>query len=45
MTNSAGVYQIDSLLKKKLRGSGIEDHVRIVAVNEGHDDIVGRIEL
>jgi metal-dependent HD superfamily phosphatase/phosphodiesterase len=45
MTNSAGVYQIDSLLKKKLKGSGIEDHVRIVAVNEGHDDIVGRIEL
>lgn len=45
MTNSAGVYQIDSLLKSKLRGSGIEDMVRIVAINEGHDDIVGRIEL
>ncbi|MFP4188350.1 MAG: HD domain-containing protein [Halobacteriales archaeon] len=45
MTNSAGVYQIDSLLKKKLHGSGIEDLVRIVAVNEGHDDIVGRLEL
>lgn len=45
MTNSAGVYQIDSLLKKKLKGSGLEDQVRIVAVNEGHDDIVGRIEL
>lgn len=45
MTNSAGVYQIDSLLKKKLRGSGIEDLVRIVAINEGHDDIVGRLEL
>jgi len=45
MTNSAGVYQIDSLLKKKLRGSGIEDLVRIVAINKGEDDIVGRIEL
>ena len=45
MTNSAGVYQIDSLLKKKLKDSGIEDQVRIVAVNEGHDDIVGRVEL
>jgi len=45
MTNSAGVYQIDSLLKRKLHGSGIEDLVRIVAVNEGHDDIVGRIQL
>ncbi len=45
MTNSAGVYQIDSLLKKKLKGSGIEDLVRIVAVNQGNDDIVGRLEL
>jgi metal-dependent HD superfamily phosphatase/phosphodiesterase len=45
MTNSAGVYQIDSLLKRKLSGSGIEDYVKIVAVNEGHDDIVGRLEL
>ncbi|MCX2818795.1 MAG: metal-dependent HD superfamily phosphatase/phosphodiesterase [Methanobacteriota archaeon] len=45
MTNSAGVYQIDSLLKKKLHGSGLEDYVRIVAVNEGNDDIVGRLEL
>jgi len=45
MTNSAGVYQIDSLLKKKLSGSGIEEYVKIVAVNEGQDDIVGRIEL
>ena len=45
MTNSAGVYQIDSLLKKKLKGSGIEDLVRIVAINQGNDDIVGRLEL
>ncbi|MDZ7687875.1 MAG: HD domain-containing protein [Halobacteriales archaeon] len=45
MTNSAGVYQIDSLLKSKLDGSGIEEYVRIVAINQGEDDIVGRIEL
>jgi len=45
MTNSAGVYQIDSLLKKKLSGSGLGEHVRIVAINKGEDDIVGRIEL
>ncbi len=45
MTNSAGVYQIDGLLKAKLEGSGIEDHFKIVAVNEGRDDIVGRLEL
>lgn len=45
LTNSAGVYQIDNLLKSKLRGSGLEGYTRIVAVNKGQDDIVGRIEL
>lgn len=45
LTNSAGVYQIDNLLKSKLRGSGLEGYTRIVAVNKGEDDIVGRIEL
>ncbi len=45
MTNSAGVYQIDELLKAKLQGSGIEQHFKIVAVNEGRDEIVGRLEF
>ncbi|MEF8850835.1 MAG: HD domain-containing protein [Haloarculaceae archaeon] len=47
MRNAAGVYQVDELLQAKLRGSGLEDHVRIVAVNiEGEtDNIVERIEL
>ena len=47
MSNAAGVYQVDSLLKAKLHGSGIEDNVRIIAINE-HDEpdqIVERIEL
>jgi metal-dependent HD superfamily phosphatase/phosphodiesterase len=46
MTNAAGVYQVDELLKAKLRGSGLEEQVRIVAlnVNEG-DNIVERLEL
>ncbi len=47
MNNAAGVYQVDNLLKAKLRGSGLEDDIRIVAVNthqEG-DRIVERIEL
>lgn len=47
MTNAAGVYQVDNLLKAKLRGSGLEDDIRIVAVNtrqEGNQ-IVERIEL
>jgi len=46
MTNAAGVYQVDNLLKAKLDASGLEDHVRIVAVNtKGDDSLVERIEL
>jgi len=46
MINAAGVYQVDSLLKAKLEGSGIEDQVRILAVNRKADDqLVERIEL
>jgi metal-dependent HD superfamily phosphatase/phosphodiesterase len=46
MVNAAGVYQVDGLLKEKLRDSGLTDHVRIVAVNTKADDpLVERIEL
>ena len=46
MISAAGVYQVDNLLKAKLDGSGLEDHVRIVAVNtKGDDSLVERIEL
>ena len=47
MTNAAGVYQVDNLLKAKLRDSGLEDLVRIVAINRRGDEdrIVERIEL
>ena len=31
MNNSAGVYQIDSLLRAKLRGSGLEHYVEVFA--------------
>jgi metal-dependent HD superfamily phosphatase/phosphodiesterase len=31
MNNSAGVFQVDELLARKLRGSGLEDHVEVVA--------------
>jgi hypothetical protein len=47
MRDAAGVYQVDELLKAKLRASMIEDDIRIVALNT-HDDegeIVERIEL
>jgi len=47
MTNAAGVYQADNLLKAKLRDSGLEELIRIVAVNthEASDNIVERVEL
>ena len=31
MNNSAGVYQVDELLRKKLRGSGLEDWIEVLA--------------
>jgi uncharacterized protein len=31
MTNSSGIYQVDGLLKEKLRGSGLEPYVEVVA--------------
>ena len=49
MTDAVGVYQVDELLKAKLVGSGLEDDVRIVALNvsatEANDRLVERIEL
>jgi metal-dependent HD superfamily phosphatase/phosphodiesterase len=47
MVNAAGVYQVDNLLKAKLRDSTLEDEIRIVAVNTKSDDsqLVERIEL
>ena len=31
MNNSSGIFQIDELLATKLRGSGLEDHVEVIA--------------
>jgi metal-dependent HD superfamily phosphatase/phosphodiesterase len=31
MNNSAGVFQVDELLARKLRGSGLEGHIEVVA--------------
>jgi metal-dependent HD superfamily phosphatase/phosphodiesterase len=31
MSNSAGIYQVDELLARKLRGSGLEEHIEVVA--------------
>jgi uncharacterized protein len=35
MNNSAGLYQVDNLLRSKLRGSGLEKHLEIEATLEG----------
>ncbi|PSQ47109.1 phosphohydrolase [Halobacteriales archaeon SW_7_65_23] len=47
MTNAAGVFQVDNLLKAKVRDSGLENHLQIVALNtrSSDDRIVERIEL
>ena len=31
MNNSAGIFQVDELLATKLRGSGLEGHLEVVA--------------
>jgi len=47
MKSAAGVYQVDNLLKAKLRGSMLENDIRIVAVQStsNGDELVERIEL
>ena len=31
MSNSAGIFQVDELLATKLRGSGLEQHIEVIA--------------
>ena len=39
MSNSAGIFQIDELLATKLRGSGIEHHVEVIArIDAEHEE-------
>lgn len=39
MNNSAGVFQVDELLAEKLRGSGLEQHVEVVAsIDAEHEE-------
>ncbi|WP_254821516.1 HD domain-containing protein [Haloglomus halophilum] len=49
MTDAAGVYQVDELLKSKLQDSGLEREIRIVAVHTngdgGEGQLLERIEL
>ena len=47
MSNSAGVFQVDELLRKKLRGSGLEEHFEVEAVIESETEkrLVRRFNL
>ncbi len=38
MNNSAGLYQVDNLLRSKLRGSGLEEHITVRATIEGESE-------
>jgi metal-dependent HD superfamily phosphatase/phosphodiesterase len=38
MSNSAGIFQIDELLKEKLKGSGLENYVEVEAELEGETE-------
>jgi metal-dependent HD superfamily phosphatase/phosphodiesterase len=38
MSNSAGVFQLDELLKEKIRGSGLEAYLEVVASIEGESE-------
>jgi metal-dependent HD superfamily phosphatase/phosphodiesterase len=37
MNNSAGIFQLDELLKEKLHGSGLEPYIEVEAHIEGHE--------
>lgn len=47
MTNSAGVFQVDQLLREKLRGSGLEEYLQVEAHIEGETEkrLVERFRL
>src|SRR5436309_4182103 len=38
MNNSSGLFQVDELLATKLRGSGLEEHVEVVARNDAEPE-------
>jgi metal-dependent HD superfamily phosphatase/phosphodiesterase len=38
MNNSAGLYQVDNLLRSKLRGSGLENYIDVQATLEGQTE-------
>ncbi len=47
MSNSAGIFQVDELLKKKIQNSGIEDYIHVIAeiIGEKESKIITKFEL
>ena len=46
LRNSAGIFQVDSLLKEKLQGSGLEPYVAVLAETTGRaETLVRRFRL
>jgi metal-dependent HD superfamily phosphatase/phosphodiesterase len=42
MSNSAGIFQVDELLATKLRGSGLEEHIEVIArIDAEHEQLLG----
>lgn len=46
MSNSAGIFQIDELLKGKIENSGLENHIHVVAeiTSEKERKIINKFE-
>ena len=47
MTSSAGIFQIDQLLRNKIKNSGLESHIHVVAVITGEKEtrIIEKFEI
>jgi uncharacterized protein len=47
MNNSAGLFQVDELLKQKLRGSGIEEYIKVRAYvqRKKEKSLIGEFEI
>jgi metal-dependent HD superfamily phosphatase/phosphodiesterase len=47
MSNSAGVFQLDELFRRKLSGSGLESHIELEALVVGAEEkrLLERYEL
>ncbi|MFL5823935.1 MAG: HD domain-containing protein [Solirubrobacteraceae bacterium] len=44
MSNSAGIFQVDELLATKLRGSGLEEHIEVIArIEAEHEERLVRV--